>query len=133
MREIDRKLAEALRIDEEALFDVNANERSIIEEVADTFRGRRRWAVIMAWVFAALLAALMFTGAIMFFRTEVESEKLAWGLGCIFGMVGNGLLKTWFWLEMNRNSVLREIKRVELQIARLAERIPPRDDPGPDA
>ncbi|MEE8169622.1 MAG: DUF6768 family protein [Phycisphaerae bacterium] len=33
------------------------------------------------------------------------------------------MLKIWYWMEMQRIVVMREIKRVELQIARLAARI----------
>jgi hypothetical protein len=32
------------------------------------------------------------------------------------------ILKIWFWMEMHKNAVLREVKRLELQIARLAAR-----------
>jgi hypothetical protein len=34
------------------------------------------------------------------------------------------MLKMYFWMEMNKNVVLREIKRLELQVARLASRDP---------
>jgi hypothetical protein len=33
------------------------------------------------------------------------------------------MLKVWYWIEMQRIVVMREIKRVELQIARLSARI----------
>lgn len=130
MKDVDKKLAEALREDDASLFGV-ADERSMFGDIADTFRGKRRWLVIMVWFWAFIAAVLMFTGAVMFFKAESESDKLAWGLGCIFGMLANGLLKTWYWMEMNRASVMREIKRVELQIARLAERLPPASDGEP--
>lgn len=34
-----------------------------------------------------------------------------------------GVLKIWFWMQMDKVSLLREIKRMELQIARLTQRI----------
>ena len=33
------------------------------------------------------------------------------------------MMKIWGWMEISKNFVTREIKRVELQIARLASRI----------
>ena len=128
MKEMDKKLAEALRVDDEALFGVEAEEQSLFGNMADTFRGKRRWLVVMVWFWAFVAAVLMFVGAFMFFKAEAESAKMAWGLGTLFGMMMNGMLKMWYWMEMNRASILREIKRVELQIARLAERIPARVD-----
>ena len=32
------------------------------------------------------------------------------------------MLKMYFWMKMNKNVVLREMKRLELQIARLASK-----------
>jgi hypothetical protein len=37
-------------------------------------------------------------------------------------MVGVAMLKMYFWMEMNKNVTLREMKRLELQVARLASR-----------
>jgi hypothetical protein len=33
------------------------------------------------------------------------------------------MLKVMYWMELNKNAVTREIKRLELQIARLANRM----------
>jgi len=128
MKEMEKKLAEALRVDDDALFGMEAEEQSLFGNMADTFRGKRRWLVVMVWFWAFVAAVLMFVGAYMFFKAETESAKMAWGFGSVFGMMMNGMLKMWYWMEMNRASILREIKRVELQIARLAERIPARVD-----
>jgi len=32
-------------------------------------------------------------------------------------------MKTWWWMEVNKNAITREVKRLELQIARLAARV----------
>ncbi|MBZ0171438.1 MAG: hypothetical protein K8E66_03580 [Phycisphaerales bacterium] len=58
MREIDKKLAEALKADDESLFDVHANEQSLFAEVADTFRGKRRWMVALVWFWSFLIFAV---------------------------------------------------------------------------
>lgn len=36
--------------------------------------------------------------------------------------VAVAMLKIWSWMEMHKNQVLREVKRLELQVARLAAR-----------
>jgi len=30
------------------------------------------------------------------------------------------MLKLWFWMQMDKNTVIREVKRLELQVATLA-------------
>ena len=37
-------------------------------------------------------------------------------------MLAVAMLKMYFWMEMNKNVTLREVKRLELQIARLVSR-----------
>ena len=46
-----------------------------------------------------------------------------WAAACIVCVSAVSMLKIWYFLEMNKNAVTREIKRLELQIARLAGRI----------
>ncbi|MCW5766632.1 MAG: hypothetical protein KIT68_11730 [Phycisphaeraceae bacterium] len=43
---------------------------------------------------------------------------------CVFRFTGMAIamLKLWYLMKVNRNTHTREIKRVELQLARLAER-----------
>jgi hypothetical protein len=43
-------------------------------------------------------------------------ERLLWGLGALMGIHAVSMLKLWFFMEMNRNSVLREIKRLEIAL-----------------
>lgn len=50
--------------------------------------------------------------------TEVKAV-LGWAGVAAFGFFFLGLLKLWFWMEMQKNSVVREVKRLELQIASL--------------
>ena len=45
------------------------------------------------------------------------------GAVCIVCFSAIAGMKVWYWLELNKNAVTREIKRLELQIARLASRI----------
>lgn len=123
MREIDKKLAEALKADDESLFDVHANEQSLFAEVADTFRGKRRWMVALVWFWSFLIFAVAVFAAVRFFQAETDRGMIGWGLGFLMAMIAVSMMKTWYFMEMNRNCVLREVKRVELQIARLAERL----------
>jgi hypothetical protein len=45
-----------------------------------------------------------------------------WSVGAVITMLGVAMLKMYFWMEVNKNIVLREVKRLELQVARLSMR-----------
>ena len=44
-------------------------------------------------------------------------------IGFVFCINAVAMLKLWYFMEMNKNAVTREVKRLELQIARLAKRL----------
>ena len=47
--------------------------------------------------------------------------KLNWLAGTLSAVVAFAIARIWFFMELNRLSVIREIKRVELQVSLLAE------------
>ena len=73
-------------------------------------------------VLATVVTFALFLGAVYcdwkFFGASEAIDTARWGVGAVLlaGMVG--FVKLWFWLRLESNRVLREVKRLELQIAR---------------
>ena len=44
---------------------------------------------------------------------------LLWGTGTIISFLWLGMIKLWFWMELQKVGIVREFKRVELQLASL--------------
>lgn len=129
MEHLDRAIREALRDDDGEVFD-GLGEQSMCELVIDSFRSRQRWMVTLVffWTFAIFAGSVVC--AVMFFRAEETREAVAWAVGVIIGMNGVGLLKSWYWMQLNKNALMREIKRMELQLARLSARLGSDTKPG---
>ncbi len=123
MNELDDKIREALRKEDAELFEDLGGEPSMYEMVMETFRGRYRWMVIVAVFYSIVFIALFVFAAIKFFNAEATRDMMMWAALCIVCWFAIAMLKIWYWMELNKNSITREIKRVELQIARLAARI----------
>ena len=49
---------------------------------------------------------------------------LLWGAGGGLAILALALVKVWFWMELQKNAIVREVKRLELQTALLVSRIP---------
>ena len=49
---------------------------------------------------------------------------IAWAIGFVIAFTAMGALKLWFWMLASRNAMIREVKRVAIQIASLSERLP---------
>ena len=65
------------------------------------------------------MAVLMIWSGYHFFVSEELDERVFWGVLFLALWTGTIGIKVWFWLEMNRNSTHREIKRLELAVAKL--------------
>ena len=50
-------------------------------------------------------------------------DMLRWGAGSALAFAGLALVKVWFWMEMQKNAIMREVKRLELQVASLAAQL----------
>jgi hypothetical protein len=119
MTNIDRAIRDALS-KEDAEFLARFEDRSPIGEALGTFSGR--WGAMN--IFAALITFALFGGFVycvmqMLGAADVR-DVVVWSVGAIIAMLGVAMLKMYFWMEMNKNVVLREVKRLELQVARLA-------------
>ncbi len=121
MQTIDERIREALDADDAELYDKLA-EPSMFGRAVEVLHGRVKWMNRIMWVTAVLIMGVGVYTLVRFFQAEEVRDMLIWGGGFMFAMTAVSMLKLWFWMEMQTNSVLREVKRVELQVARLASK-----------
>jgi Family of unknown function (DUF6768) len=124
IKNIDQKIREALMAEDEELFAEFGGEHNMIEKVIDSFHGKSRGFSIMAFAGMWFMTGISALTAYMFFQSESLHELIAYGGGFFFSLSAIGMMKVWYWMELNKNAITREIKRVELQLARLSARIP---------
>jgi hypothetical protein len=117
--ELDDIIREALEAPDPDLLDVDADP-TMAEKLADVFRGRhRRLAIGGGVVNLVLFAAAIFSGLRLLQATE-ERAMILWGAAMLLSFGAVTAIKIWYWLEMGRLALTREIKRVELRVAQLA-------------
>ena len=73
------------------------------------------------WSIVFMVLAVI--SAMRFFNATETRDMLLWAGACIICLSGVSMMKVWYWMELNKNSITREIKRLELQVLRLAQRI----------
>ena len=120
---LDDRIREALRDDDQQLFEEVGQEQSFFQQMIGMLRGRNRWLTALGYVYTFIFTIAAVYCGVRFFGAETERAMIAWAAGTLLFALFVAMLKMWFFLEMNRNSVIREVKRVELQIARLAQRL----------
>jgi len=122
MNALDLKIREALGADGAGPLGP-LDEPSLWRQVAEIFRGRGRWIAVVMLAAIVAFAVLGVVSAVCFFRAEGVREMIAWAGGFGLSLIAVTAARLWFWMELNQNTVLREIKRVRLQIALLAGRL----------
>lgn len=123
MNDEDRNLAAALLAEDRKLLESSGRDESIIADVVGLFRGRRAALNVFGVFWAVVFAVLMFWAGYRFFTTDDPDGRLTWGLLTLVGLVVNGLTKIWAWMEMNRVHTQRDLRRIELRLAVLDDRL----------
>jgi hypothetical protein len=120
MTQIDEAIRRALSPGDLEAYMSLGTERSPIGEALGMFQSQHRGYV---WGVAVAGAGFLALGAYAVWRLLAAAEvreMLAWALLAIFAMLTLALIKLWFWMELQRNGIVREVKRLELQIAAMA-------------
>lgn len=120
-KEFDALIQEALSKEEAKYFDEMA-EQNIPEMVLGLFKGKNSWLnIVMIVVNLVVFGIGIYTFTEML-KTESTNLKLEWmfyTLMCFLMMV---LFKLWSWNQMDRNALIREIKRLEYQVSLLSKK-----------
>ncbi len=121
MKDLDDKLRAALRsqFGDDALDD--DRQATLLEEVFAAFRSRGNLLNVATGIVGAVFTGLTVWLAVELFRATDVQHTVLLGTGVLFCSMVVFSLKVWFWMEMQRNSIIRELKRVELLIARSVE------------
>ena len=120
--EIDEMIKEALS-EEEAKFFEEMGEQSMQEMIGELFKGKLRWLNILSMIVQPLLFGVAVYCAVHFFNAEETQMMIKWGAGAFLFMFASSYMKLFQWMQMDKNALLREIKRMELQIVSLSAKI----------
>jgi len=119
VNDLDARIREALEREDNSLDNVTLTEASVWELFFSTMKGRNRiFGFLVNFWFLVFMIVLFYC---MYRYSQVEElrSSITWGLGVVLSAMIVLSMKVWVWMEMQKNSVLREVKRVELQLARL--------------
>lgn len=114
--EVDDLIHQALSKEEAAFFD-QMGEQNIPQQLLGLFRGKNSWMNVVMAIMNLVVVVLAIYTFINMLNTEVINDKLEWmfySLVCFMIMV---LFKLWGWNQMDKNVLMREIKRLEYQVS----------------
>jgi hypothetical protein len=116
MRDVEQLIDEALDAEERALLR-SLDEPGFFTQAVGVFRGPTGWInmVMMFWQVVLFIAGVW--AAWNFFEATDPVMQLRWGLPAMLLLIFAGMLKMALVPRMESNRLLRELKRLELQVA----------------
>ena len=118
MTDLDKEIAKALDEEDRAML-AQFEEQGLMAQTFSVFKGKQGWIAMITVIVSLILFFIALYAAREFVGAETPLDKAHWGAlawGLLFSI---GLIKIWFWIRMESNRVIREVKRIELQLARL--------------
>ncbi|MBC2846797.1 DUF6768 family protein [Winogradskyella flava] len=122
MEDIDQLIKETLT-EEEAKFYDELEEQNLMQMISGIFSGKNSWIVYTMSIVQVVFFGLFIYCAIQFFEVESTNDLIKWGVFGTISLIGSSMLKLFSWMQMDKKAIIREIKRLELQVSSLSGKI----------
>ena len=110
---LDEKIKQSLQAEQYNLESILESDPGLFKQLSGVYNGNmRRW-TILGTFFAFILTAIFILSAYQFFNSE---QQLFWAVCFVSSLMMQIAIKLWLFMEMNRQSIIKEIKRSELEI-----------------
>ena len=123
MNDLDRAIRQSLSAEDSELFDRLGADQGLHQYVLATFQGRLRWFNVVGWIAGVVLFGAACVLAWQFVQAQEVRDMLRWGAASMLAFAGVTLIKVWFWMELQKNDIVREVKRLEIQVSSLAAQL----------
>ena len=120
---LDEKIKAELESEASDIDKILLDDQGLIAMAKGSFKGGMgRWMIAINIVIVLVTAVMLWTGYQFFTANSLEGQTF-WGVCLLLSAYSQIAMKQWVWMEMSRNSLMREIKRVELAVERLTSKV----------
>ena len=119
MTDIDDAIRSGLDADDRAFLASLDDERGLFRQLGDSLGGPLGgWAkVVFAMTF--LLGIVLLVSVWQLLTADTTRDQILWATAAMALVMSTGFLKDWLFSRMNMFTVLREVKRLQVQVAML--------------
>lgn len=120
MSTIDDRIRGALDEDDRAFLDRLDDQRGMFQQIGDSWHGPLGSWAKFAFAIAILIGLGLAYALYRAITADGTDTMLSWGLTTIGLLIMQGFLKEWMFARMNMLMLLKEVKRLQIQVAELA-------------
>ncbi len=117
MRDLDSLVEAELSREERELLARIGEEPGFFGQALGLFGGRLGWVNALMMVIQAAIFVAGAYAAWRFFGETEPASQLRWGLPASVLLIASLMIKMAMWPEIHSNRLMRELKRIELQLA----------------
>ena len=121
-KDIDQLIKETLT-QEEAKFYDSLDEQGVFGMIAGLYKGKNLWFTIAMHIVNLIALGFLIFCAMEAFDSEATKDLILWSAGFFICFSTMSMIKIYAWLQMHKNALQREIKRLELQVSSLSGKI----------
>ncbi len=118
--EIDQLIKETLTKEEAKFYDA-LDEQNVFQMIGGVFGGKNKWIIIIMNIVVFIAFGFFIYCVVQFLNTETTNELIKWSVGGVICLLMISMIKIFIWMQMDKNSIIRELKRLELQILTLSK------------
>mgnify|MGYP000011732729 CR=1 FL=1 len=123
MTSLDERIKAELESEAKEIDAMVAEEEGLPGMLANSFKGgMRRWVWLINVVTFAV-TMVMFWTIYEFWFAEGLDNQVFWGVWVLLTALMQSMMKMWMFNEMNRQSIIREMKRIELALEKINIRL----------
>lgn len=119
---IDDQISSALDDDDRAFLASLDEERGMFRQIGDSMSGPLGGWAKFSFAIAVVIGIGLFYAFYRAVTADAIQPMVGWGMTTLGLLIMQGFLKEWMFARMNLLSVLREVKRLQLQVSMLEKR-----------
>lgn len=121
--EIDKIIIESLSSEEAEFYKTLEREEDVFEMWWNIYKGRNAWiAGLLSFLMFLFSCVAVYCGYYVFTEDSLITV-LRYGAVMFLAVISVSMLKVWVFQQMDKNTILREMKRLEYQVAVLVEKM----------
>lgn len=121
MNTIDERIRDVLDADDRAFLERLESDRGMWRQMGDSLSGPMGGWAKLVFAGSLVLALGMIYAAWQLLTATGTRELVLWAVAVILLFTAQGFTKDWFFSRMNMLTILREVKRLQLQVAVLQD------------
>ena len=122
MTEIDDRIRDVLDADDRAFLSRLESDRGLWRQMGDSLTGPMGGWAKLVFAGSFVLAVAMIFAAWQLLTATATRELILWAVAVILLFTAQGFTKDWFFSRMNMLTILRDVKRLQLQVATLEDK-----------